>query len=141
MQATPTHAAGVVYRNRGTTIEYLLVRPRDAADEWILPKGHLEAGESPETAAAREVREETGVIARVVGPLPGIFLFKAKGEDVRALCFLMEHVREAKPDEARETAWFTLGVALSKLTHEESRSMLREAERLRTGQSRRSGRP
>ena len=29
--------------------------------EWIFPKGHVEAGESPEEAARREVLEETGI--------------------------------------------------------------------------------
>jgi ADP-ribose pyrophosphatase YjhB (NUDIX family) len=141
MQVTPTHAVGIVYRNLGSTIEYLLVRPKDGTDEWLLPKGHVEPGETPESAAVREVREETGVVARVVGALSGTFSFKAKGEDVRALCFLMEHLRQAVPDEARETGWFPLGSALTKLTYEEGRSMLREAERMRASQSGRANRP
>lgn len=36
---------------------------------WDFPKGHLEAGESIETCAAREVEEETGVACEVVRPL------------------------------------------------------------------------
>ncbi len=36
---------------------------------WDLPKGHLEAGESIERCAEREICEETGVAARVVRPL------------------------------------------------------------------------
>ncbi len=36
---------------------------------WDFPKGHLEAGESIETCAAREVEEETGVRGTVVRPL------------------------------------------------------------------------
>ena len=36
-----------------------------------LPKGHIEAGESPETAAMREVEEETGIGGlEIVNPLP-----------------------------------------------------------------------
>src|SRR4051794_41439855 len=34
-----------------------------------LPKGGMEAGETPEQVAAREVREETGVVANVISPL------------------------------------------------------------------------
>ena len=37
--------------------------------EWVLPKGHLEAGETPEAAARRAVREETGLDVRIVEPL------------------------------------------------------------------------
>jgi 8-oxo-dGTP pyrophosphatase MutT (NUDIX family) len=36
---------------------------------WSLPKGHLEAGETAEDAAVREVEEETGIRGRVVAPL------------------------------------------------------------------------
>ncbi len=36
---------------------------------WDLPKGHVEAGESCEICAAREIAEETGVCAEVVRPL------------------------------------------------------------------------
>jgi ADP-ribose pyrophosphatase YjhB (NUDIX family) len=131
MQTTPTHALGVVYRQTGTTIEYLLVRPQDGADEWLFPKGHIEPGEAPESAAVREVREETGVVARMVAVLEGTVSFRAKGEDVRAKCFLMEHLRVAAPYEAREVGWFALDEALAKLTYENSRSLLREADRAR----------
>src|SRR3712207_9181303 len=36
---------------------------------WALPKGHIEAGETPEGTAVREVAEETGIIGEVVAPL------------------------------------------------------------------------
>jgi ADP-ribose pyrophosphatase YjhB (NUDIX family) len=36
---------------------------------WSLPKGHVEAGETPEEAAVREVEEETGIRGRVLAPL------------------------------------------------------------------------
>jgi 8-oxo-dGTP pyrophosphatase MutT (NUDIX family)/phosphohistidine phosphatase SixA len=54
------HAAGaVVWRSSGGTVEVALVyRPR--YDDWSLPKGKLDPGESTRVAAWREVREETG---------------------------------------------------------------------------------
>jgi 8-oxo-dGTP pyrophosphatase MutT (NUDIX family) len=33
----------------------------DGRIEWVLPKGHVEPGESPEEAARREIEEETGL--------------------------------------------------------------------------------
>lgn len=36
---------------------------------WDLPKGHIEAGETPEVCAERELLEETGIVARTVRPL------------------------------------------------------------------------
>ena len=44
-------------------------RLRSGALVWSLPKGHIEQGETPEQAAVREVREETGITARVLKDL------------------------------------------------------------------------
>lgn len=47
--------------------ELLLIELRN---RWDLPKGHIEAGESESVAALREVQEETGVEAEIVGNEP-----------------------------------------------------------------------
>jgi 8-oxo-dGTP diphosphatase len=53
-------AGGVVWRGSDDAIEIALVhRPR--YDDWSLPKGKLDPGESFEEAALREVEEETGM--------------------------------------------------------------------------------
>lgn len=40
---------------------------------WDLPKGKIDAGEQPDQTAVREVEEETGVKAEIVGKLPAIY--------------------------------------------------------------------
>ncbi|WP_027883454.1 NUDIX hydrolase [Meiothermus rufus] len=57
-------AGGVVFNPQG---QVLLIR--DRLGYWCFPKGHLEAGEGLERAALREVAEETGIQARLLGPL------------------------------------------------------------------------
>jgi 8-oxo-dGTP pyrophosphatase MutT (NUDIX family) len=49
----------VVYRRVDGAAHYLLIR--DPYDNWGLPKGHVERGETSEQTAVREVREETGI--------------------------------------------------------------------------------
>ena len=56
-------AGGVVVNDRG---EWLMIHRNG---RWDLPKGHLEAGESVERCAEREIEEETGVAAATVRPL------------------------------------------------------------------------
>lgn len=48
--------------------ELLLQRRRDT-DQWALPGGKQELGETPSQCAVRECQEETGVAARVTGLL------------------------------------------------------------------------
>ena len=59
-------AGGVLFRSLAHGVELAVVhRPR--YDDWSLPKGKLDPGESLAAAAVRELQEETGVRARL-GP-------------------------------------------------------------------------
>jgi 8-oxo-dGTP pyrophosphatase MutT (NUDIX family) len=60
---------GVVLDGNGNV---LLREPRDQYDGyvWTFPKGRLDPGEMPEETALREVKEETGVDATIIGALP-----------------------------------------------------------------------
>ncbi|MDN5821260.1 MAG: NUDIX hydrolase, partial [Brachybacterium sp.] len=64
------HAAGaLVWREKGDRAEVLLIhRPR--YDDWSIPKGKLDKGETAPAAAVREVAEETGYRVRLQRPLP-----------------------------------------------------------------------
>ncbi|MFZ9857077.1 MAG: NUDIX hydrolase [Roseiflexaceae bacterium] len=54
------HAAGcVIVRYQDHQPLFLLIH--DQYGHWTFPKGHLDAGESSEAAAEREVYEETGI--------------------------------------------------------------------------------
>ena len=69
-QQSPTVGVGVVcLRGSGAATEVLLVRrgrpPR--AGEWSLPGGRLELGERLADGALRELKEETGVDAELLG--------------------------------------------------------------------------
>jgi 8-oxo-(d)GTP phosphatase len=52
-----------VHRNAASESEVLVARRADGV--WVLPKGKLGRGESPRTAAVREVAEETGLKVRL----------------------------------------------------------------------------
>ncbi|MDR2538911.1 MAG: NUDIX hydrolase [Bifidobacteriaceae bacterium] len=58
------HSAGGIVVDNDRAVVIARQNRRGTLD-WCLPKGHLEAGESPAKAAMREISEETGIVARV----------------------------------------------------------------------------
>lgn len=92
-------------------------RNRAGRIEWCLPKGHLEAGETAEQAALREVAEETGIHGRIIRHLASIdYWFSGTDRRVHKVVhhYLMGYESgsitvEHDPDhEAEEAAWMPL---------------------------------
>jgi ADP-ribose pyrophosphatase YjhB (NUDIX family) len=61
-------SAGGILMDKGKVLVINLVNP-DEKQVWTLPKGKIEKGESPETAAKRELLEETGYCAQVMSQM------------------------------------------------------------------------
>ncbi len=103
---------------------------------WSLPKGHVEPGESPETAAVREVAEETGITGRVVGRLGTIdFWFVADGRRVHKTVHHYLLVRESgelsdADIEVSEVAWVPLAEAGERLAYDDERNLLDRVPKL-----------
>jgi 8-oxo-dGTP pyrophosphatase MutT (NUDIX family) len=123
-------AAGGVVRRRSPAGEEevaLIHRPR--YDDWSLPKGKLEPGESGEEAALREVVEETGFRCRLAGPLPPVTYTDAKGRPKRVRYWLMEPLegRFEPGHEADELRWCKTDEAVALLSYERDRELVRTA--------------
>jgi 8-oxo-dGTP pyrophosphatase MutT (NUDIX family) len=76
---------------------------------WTLPKGRLDPGDTPEQTALREVREEAGVEAEIVGEIPGVF----SGLESETRYFLMRFVHDHgdHDDETSRVGWFDFAEA------------------------------
>lgn len=82
-------AGGVVYRENGGRLEIQLIR--DRFGRMTLAKGKLEAGETVEQAALREIEEETGTVGRIQDKLTVIrYEDKVHGTDKEVHYFLVE---------------------------------------------------
>ena len=116
----PVLAGGAVvtrpHPERGT--EVLLVH-RKRYDDWTLPKGKLEPGESLPACAVREVEEETGVTIRLTAPLDTIRYETGAGpKKVDWWGGVPLHaVRRAPDAEVDVVSWLPVRAALARLTY------------------------
>lgn len=103
---------------------------------WSLPKGHLEAGETAEDAAVREVEEETGIRGRVLAPLGTIdFWFVTSGRRIHKTVhhYLLEAFGGELSDEDVEVtavAWVPLAELPGRLAYDGERRIVAAAVEL-----------
>ena len=127
-------SGGVVYRKVGDNAYEVALVYRKRHDDWSLPKGHIEEGETREEAALREVKEETGLDARIVEPLGEIVYFyrRKNGDLVRKTVyhFLMEALSDefGKPNwEVSESRWVPITEAQTLLSYKNDAGVVAKA--------------
>ena len=115
----PVQAAGGVVLRDGLVA--LVHRPR--YDDWSLPKGKLDPGESSEEAALREVEEETGLRCSLVRELPTV-RYDVRGRLKEVRYWAMEAL-DAMPfvpnEEVDEVRWVDPQEALALLSYDRDR--------------------
>jgi 8-oxo-dGTP diphosphatase len=117
-------AGGVVLRDGCIAVVH---RPR--YDDWSLPKGKLDPGESWEECALREVREETGLHCALAGELSPTSYTDRKGRAkvVRYWLMTITGVDPFTPDdEVDELRWVEPGEATTLLTYPHDAELIQE---------------
>lgn len=104
---------------------------------WQLPKGLIDAGETPETAALREVREEAGIETEMLAPIEKIeywYFGDSRGERVRfhkSVHFFLLSYRggavENHDAEVEEARWVRAEDAIEMLAFEGEKTVVEKA--------------
>jgi 8-oxo-dGTP pyrophosphatase MutT (NUDIX family) len=118
-------AGGVVWRRGADGLEVALVH-RPKYDDWSLPKGKLDEGESFEQAAVREVEEETGMRCELGAFLEEVAYRDNKDREKLVRYWAMEASDGAfeADDEVDELTWMPVDEAASSLTYEFDRRLV-----------------
>lgn len=122
---TLTHAGAVTFRRTGDQTFYLVVSSSNN-EHWVLPKGHIDPGETPRVAALRELREEAGVTGEIVESVT-IQQFSKAGEDVAVEYFLVRELSSTRADEERTLRWEDFRTAIELLTFADAKNALQKA--------------
>lgn len=133
-------AGGVVFRDERRTMNdepLWLICKHSGYHKWVLPKGIVEEGESPEDTAIREVLEETGIKARIIKKIiPDVrYVYTKNGILVRkrVTFYLMKYESGDIADrnwEMEDAKWCSFEEALSLLAFDGERRTLTTASSL-----------
>ncbi|MFD9703610.1 NUDIX domain-containing protein [Lentzea sp. NPDC059081] len=123
-------AGAVLWRDAGGDVEVAVVH-RQRYDDWSLPKGKLDPGETIPACAVREVEEETG-FACVLGRHLRQVSYSVKGASKTVDYYSAQAVSGtfAANDEVDELRWLPVAEASGLLTYEPDREVLAEFDRL-----------
>jgi 8-oxo-dGTP diphosphatase len=124
------HAAGAIVWREITPLDLeILIIHRPKYDDWSLPKGKIEEGENPITAAYREVIEETGVDS-VFGQYLGSTAYEVDGEKKKVNYWMAQAISSDKRfvpnDEVDRIDWVSTKIARHFLTNEDDQKLLRQ---------------
>ena len=125
MARAPVLAAGGIVLRRKATPLIAVVRLRKR-DEWVLPKGRLDQGETPRAAAAREVLEETGHDV-FVHEFLGTLVYRSNGRSRIVHYWRMETSggpSHQLTDDVRAVDWLPLKAAVERLSRSYERAFL-----------------
>lgn len=122
-------AGGIVFNNQGQ----VLLTQHSSNKYWGFPKGLIEPGTSSQDAALREVKEEGGIEAEIIGKVgDSKYVYTKDGDKIfkMVILFLMKYkAGDVKNHdwEVSESSWFEPKEATEKLSFSQDRQLLEKA--------------
>ena len=118
-------AGGLVVRRQGGQLQIVIVH-RPVQEDWSFPKGKLEAGETFETAALREVREETGMACRLLRFIGHTEYVDRKGRQKTVAYWIMAATGGSfsPNEEVDELRWLHLDEASRQLSYSRDQELV-----------------
>lgn len=131
-------AGGVVFKKQGRSLE-ILIAQHSQHHGWVFPKGLIGdklKGEKKEDTAIREVKEETGITAKILKPLSPVtywYVFKEEKIKKTVYYFLMKYQEgnfEERDFEMEAVEWIKFEDVEKRLTYPSDKRVWKEAKLL-----------
>jgi 8-oxo-dGTP pyrophosphatase MutT (NUDIX family) len=127
-----TQKAGAIILSKNDENKIALLY-RGKQNDWSFPKGHIENGEYPTSAMIREIKEETGLLVKILCELPDMHYTHPDGSAISIKMFLVQSEDDAllRPElEADAVKWVPMNEVPSTLSHDNLREYFEKVSRL-----------
>jgi phosphohistidine phosphatase len=125
---TLSQAGAIPFRASVACCEFLLVTSHRG--RWIFPKGIVEPGDTPESTAVKEAREEAGVVGKLLPEPLGSYGDRKWQAECEVTMFLLEYSEDCawwEESRIRRRRWSSYEDALRLITKPELRAILERA--------------
>lgn len=123
---------GLIFKNIKNKRCWLIIKPNLRPEFWDYPKGHVEAEESEEDTARREIKEEVGLDVNILNGFREQISYKTADDVNKTVVYFICEPKTEKvildKNEVEDYAWLEFDKAMSRLTHNNAKDLLKKAE-------------
>jgi phosphohistidine phosphatase len=123
-------SAVIPYKYLDGMLQILLIKSRDG--KWIIPKGIIENGSTPQESARREAIEEAGVNGKVENKLLGEYKYEKWGGVCNVKVFALkveEEYEKWEEDYFRIRKWFFIDEAINIVSNNRITELLKKLKK------------
>lgn len=121
----------IVYRKFHGNIEILLIKNQNGG-HWSFPKGHVEAGETEEQTALREIKEETGIDVILDTSFRKVNTYAPKKEITKDVVYFLAKATSydytPQEEEIARVKWVEINHAGTILSYDNDRQLVNQAK-------------
>lgn len=121
----------IIYRRHHGNIELLLIKNANGG-HWSFPKGHVEAGETEEETAKREIMEETGIEVELDSNFREVITFTPKKDITKDVIYFLARALTynytPQEEEIARIKWVEINNAHTLLSYDNDRQLVQQAK-------------
>ena len=123
----------IIYRKFHGNTELLLIKNQNGG-HWSFPKGHVEAGETEEETAVREIKEETGIDVILDTSFRRVITYLPKKEVTKDVVYFLAKATSydyvPQEEEIAKIKWFEINHAATMLSYDNDRQLVSQAKNI-----------
>lgn len=111
--------------------EQILLIKHANSGHWSFPKGHVEAGETEVETAVREIKEETGVSARIDTRFREVVTYSPKKDVIKDVVYFFATTKDYETcnqeEEVSDIVWMDMEKVINNVSYKNDKELVKKA--------------